>query len=95
MKYSYPTGWLYPVLAAFRVLASQDKTTKSILWKKQPVEFWKRHAAELCKRFEPHMKEAGYDVKKIATNLICYQAMRQAVLDLYKDELLVEHGVEA
>jgi len=41
------------------------------------------------------MKEAGYEVKKIATNLICYQAMRQTVVELYKDELLREAGVIA
>lgn len=95
MKYSYPTGWLYPLFAAFRVLAGPDKTGTSIVWKKDPVEFWKQHAAEICRRFEPHMKEAGYEAKKIATNLICYQAMRQTVVELYKDELLREAGVIA
>ncbi len=95
MKYSYPVGWLYPLFAAFRVLAGPAKDGRGIVWKKAPVEFWNKHAEEICRRFEAHMKEAGYDVKKIATNIICYQAMRQVVVDLYKDELLSEAGLSA
>jgi hypothetical protein len=95
MRYSYPTGWLFPLFAAFRVLTGPDKGGNGIVWKRDPIDFWKRHGAEICKRFEPHMKEAGYEVKKIATNLICYQAMRQTVVELYKDELLREAGVVA
>lgn len=94
MKYSYPNGWLYPLFAAFRVLAGSDKSGRNIKWKRDPKEFWAAHAEQICKRFLPHLTDAGYDVRKVATNLICYQAMRQTVLELYKDELLRKAGVD-
>jgi hypothetical protein len=95
MKYVFPNGWIFPVFAAFRVLVGPDKNSAAIVWKRDPIDFWKTHAAEISKRYEPHMREAGYEVRKIATNVICYQAMRQAVMELYKDDLLREAGVEA
>lgn len=95
MKYFYPIGWLYPVFAAFRVLAGPDESGKKIIWKKDPVQFWEKHGEEICNRYEPHIVAAGYEVKKIATNTITYQATRQAVTDLYKDDLLREHGITA
>ena len=93
MTYDYPRGWLFPIFAAFRILVGPDKSGTDIAWKRDPVRFWDDHGEELCSRYQPHMREAGYDPKKIATNLICYQAMRQAVADLYKDELLSEAGI--
>ncbi len=95
MKYAYPVGWLYPVFAAFRLLASPDKSNGRVAWKRDPVKFWEDHGEEICKRYEPHITAAGFEVKKIATNPLCYQATRQAVSDLYKDELLREAGITA
>ncbi len=92
MKYSYPTGWLYPIYAAFRVLVGPGKDGK-LAWKKDPVEFWQENGDEICKRYEPHLTGVGYDTKKVATNLICYQAVRQAVTDLYKDQIIREAGL--
>ena len=94
MKYSYPTGWIYPIFAAFRVLVGA-KEPGGIQWKRDPIEFWHRHGAEICRRYEPHLQGVGYDSRKVATNLICYHAMRQAVTDLYKDQLLKEAGIDA
>ncbi len=93
MKYQYPVGWLYPLFAAFRHLAGQAKDRSEIAWRRDPVKFWQEHGAELVKRYEPHIRDAGYETKKIATSYICYQAMGQAVKDLYKDELLKEAGI--
>jgi hypothetical protein len=93
MRYSYPTGWLYPVFAAFRVLVGAAKEGGPLTWKKDPVEFWDQNGNEICNRYEPHLTGVGYDVKKVATNLICYQAMRQAVNDLYKDQIIREAGL--
>lgn len=93
MKYSYPVGWLYPLYAAFRILAGQSGDGRTVTWKKDPLAFWEKNADELCKRYEPHLTAAGYETKKVATNLICYQAMRQAVTDLYKDEIIREAGL--
>jgi hypothetical protein len=93
MRYSYPVGWLYPLYAAFRVLAGPNADGKTVTWKKDPLAFWEKNADELCKRYEPHLTAAGYETKKVATNLICYQAMRQAVTDLYKDEIIREAGL--
>ena len=94
MKYSYPAGWVYPIFAAFRVLVGPDNSSGKIVWKKDPIAFWKAHGDEICRRFEPHMSAVGYETKKIAANLLCYQATQQAVNDLYKDELLKEAGIE-
>jgi hypothetical protein len=93
MKYSYPVGWLYPLFAAFRTLAGPDKAGGGVVWKREPVEFWRKHAHEICERYFPHVIAAGYEPKKIATNLLAFQAVRQAVNDLYKDELLKEAGI--
>src|SRR5262249_37976649 len=93
MKYSYPIGWLYPLYAAFRVLVGPSTDGKIVTWKKDPLAFWEKNADEICKRYEPHLTAAGYETKKVATNLICYQAMRQAVTDLYKDEIIREAGL--
>ncbi len=95
MKYSYPVGWLYPLFAAFRFLAGPDKTTGEIIWKKDPVQFWKDHAKAICDQYVPHIVAKDYAPKKIATDLLCYQAVRRAVSDLYKDELLREAGITA
>jgi AIPR protein len=94
MKYSYPTGWIYPIFAAFRVIVG-PKEGGEIQWKRDPIEFWRKYGEEICNRYEPHLQAAGYDSKKVATNLICYQAMRQGVTDLYKDQLLKEAGINA
>jgi hypothetical protein len=93
MKYSYPIGWLYPIYAAFRVLVGSTKQGGALGWKKDPIEFWQDNGDEICKRYEPHLTAVGYDTKKVATNLICYQAMRQAVTDLYKDQIIREAGL--
>jgi hypothetical protein len=93
MKYQYPVGWLYPLFAAFRHLAGPAKDGSTIVWRRDPVKFWDRYGAELVKRYEPHIRDAGYESKRIATSYICYQAMSQAVKDLYKDELLKEAGI--
>jgi hypothetical protein len=93
MKYSYPTGWLYPIYAAFRVLVSPSKEGGGLAWKTDPVRFWQENGDEICKRYAPHLTAVGYDTKKVATNVICYQAMRQAVTDLYKDQIIREAGL--
>lgn len=95
MKYSYPAGWLYPIFAAFRILAGPDKSGGGVVWKRDPLEFWLNHGQEICERYFPHVVAAGYEPKKVATNLLAYQAVRQSVNDLYKDELLKEAGITA
>jgi hypothetical protein len=93
MKYQYPTGWLFPIFAAFRHLVGPSKDGSTVVWRRDPIAFWEKHGAELVMRYEPHIRDAGYETKKIATSYICYQAMGQAIKDLYKDELLKEHGI--
>lgn len=95
MKYEYPTGWLYPVFAAFRVLLGSNKVENAVAWKRDPLDFWKNHGAELCSRFEPHLRSVGHETKKVATSAITYSAVRAAVTDLYKDDLLAEAGIAA
>lgn len=91
LKYSYPAGWIYPIYAAFRALVDEanDGTLK---WRRDPQAFWSKYGAEVCARFEPHMKEAQHEVKKIATSVLCYQSMRQTVTEFYKDDLLRSLG---
>jgi hypothetical protein len=93
MKYQYLTGWLFPIFSAFRHLVGPSKDGLEIIWRRDPFAFWENHGPELVRRFEPHIRDAGYETKKIATSYICYQAMSQAVKDIYKDELLKEHGI--
>jgi AIPR protein len=90
MKYSYPSGWLYPLYAAFRFLALPSQNNP---WRDDPIQFWHRHAGDIAATYMPHVIAAGYEPKKIATNPICYQAVRQKVTDLFKDELLKEAGI--
>lgn len=87
--------WVYPIFAAFRLLAGSAKSGGEIAWKKEPIHFWQKHAQQISERYFPHIVSAGYEPRKIATNLLTYQAMRQAVSDLYKDELLAEAGITA
>ena len=95
MKYSYPAGWIYPLFAAFRFLAGPDKSTGEVTWKKDPIQFWQKHAKTICDQYVPHIVAKDYAPKKIATDPLCYQAVRRAVTDLYKDELLREAGISA
>ena len=95
MKYEYPTGWLFPVFAAFRVLLGPTKPGAPVGWKRDPFEFWQRHGEEICSRYEPHLKIVGYTTKKVATSAITYSAIRAGVTDLYKDDLLAEAGISA
>ncbi len=94
MKYQYPVGWLYPLFAAFRHLVGTTKDGTSLVWRRDPIPFWNQHGAELVRRYEPHIRDAGYETKRIATSYICYQSMGQAVKDLFKDELLKEAGID-
>jgi hypothetical protein len=94
MKYQYPVGWLYPLFAAFRHLVTVAKENGAVVWRRDPIDFFKGHGAELMRRYEPHIRDAGYETKKIATSFICYQAMGQAVKDMYKDELLKDAGID-
>jgi hypothetical protein len=94
MKYQYPVGWLYPLFAAFRHLVTASKDGHDVVWRRDSIQFCKEHGAELMKRYEPHIREAGCETKKIATSYICYQAMGQAIKDLYKDELLKDAGID-
>jgi hypothetical protein len=64
MKYIYPAGWLYPVYAAFRFSAAPNETGE-IVWREDPIEFWKKHGAEISESFLPHISSAGYDVQKL------------------------------
>ena len=41
----------------------------------------------------PRVTAAGYEPKKIATNALCYQAVRQEAVDLFKNELLLKAGM--
>jgi hypothetical protein len=93
MKYQYPTGWLFPIFAAFRHLVGPSKDGSTVAWRRDPFAFWEKHGPELVRRYEPHIRDAGYETKRIATSYICYQAMSQAIKDFYKDELLKEHGI--
>jgi len=93
MKYSYPTGWVFPIFAGFRVLAALDAKGKTVVWKRDPLKFWQKHSAEIVRRYEPYLHQWNYEVKRVATDPVCYQGMRAAVTDLYKDELLREHGI--
>jgi hypothetical protein len=92
MKYEYPLGWLYPVYSAFRVLAG-PVADGAIGWKRDPFEFWREHGAEICSRYEPHLKSVGYETKRIGTSAITYSAIRSAVTDLYKDDVLRAAGI--
>jgi hypothetical protein len=92
MKYDYPIGWLYPIYAAFRVLAGPSAEGK-VIWKRDPFQFWRDHGQEICSRYEPHLKSVGYETKRVGTSAITYSAIRAAVTDLYKDDLLKEAGI--
>lgn len=95
LKYEYPTGWLFPLYSAFRVLLGPAKIGTSLAWKRDPFTFWNKHQEELCARFEPHLKSVGYETKKVASGTITYSAIRAAVTNLYKDDLLAEAGISA
>ncbi len=71
-----------------------SKDGGEVNWRRDPIQFCKDHGEELMKRYEPHIRDAGYETKRIATSFICYQAMGQAVKDLYKDELLKDAGID-
>jgi hypothetical protein len=92
MIYSYPVGWIYPLYAAFRFLALPNEAEAN-RWRDDPIEFWRRHRAEITASYMPHVIAAGYEPKKIATNPLCYQAVRQKVIDLFKNELLLKAGI--
>jgi len=94
MKYSYPSGWLFPIFSAFRCLVGPDKAG-NIAWKRDPFAFWEEKGDAICAMYYPHLSNAGFETKRIASSLIAYQAVSQAVRDLYKDELLKEAGIVA
>jgi hypothetical protein len=81
MRYSYPIGWLYPIFAGFRILAGAAKENGDVIWKRDPIKFWERHGQELVRRYEPHLASMGNETRKVATDPLCYQAMRTAVTD--------------
>jgi hypothetical protein len=93
MKYSYPVGWLYPLYSAFRFLAASNPRSGKVSWRDDPIAFWNRHGEEICASYMPHIIAAGYEPKKIATNPLCYQAVRQKVSELFKDDLLRQAGI--
>ena len=86
---------MYPVFAGFRVLLKMDDESGQVIWKKDPIKFWMDNGNSILQQFKPHMDNAGFDSKKIAQSPTCYQAVRHAVTDLYKDELLQDAGITA
>jgi hypothetical protein len=92
MKYSYPEGWLYPLYSAFRFLAVSNRSQK-VSWREDPLKFWNKHGKDISAAYMPHIIAAGYEPKKIATNPLSYQAVRQKVAELFKDDLLRKAGI--
>jgi hypothetical protein len=58
---------------ADRHLVGLSKDGSTVAWRRDPFAFWDKHGSELVKRYEPHIRDAGYETKKIATSYICYQ----------------------
>lgn len=92
LKYSYPQGWIYPIFASFRALL--DEGEDGLTWKRDPKAFWGKYGAEICFRFEPHMKGQGYEVKKIATSLLAYQSIRQSITELHMVDMMQQAGLK-
>jgi hypothetical protein len=91
MKYYYPAGWIYPIYAAFRFLAV-DKSGE-VSWRRDPIDFWREHGAAIVKSYVPYWNDVGFDTRRIASNALCYQAVRQSVTDLFKDDVLRRHNI--
>ncbi len=92
LDYKFPDSWVYPLFAAFRVLATPSQTG-SKPWAEDPMMFWERQGEAIMSHYIPLMKELGYDHKRIGNGAYCYKAVREKVGGLYKDELL--HKLQA
>jgi len=92
VTYSFPRGWLFPLYAGFRALAAVTEQGE-VEWRRNPLEFWDKYGSAISTTYAPHMVGAGYEPRKIATNSLCYQAVRQTIMDLYKNEVLQQHGI--
>ncbi len=93
--WKYPSAWIYPLFAAFRVLINEDQSTGEVSWKRDGIGFWKNHGKQIVDAYLPVFKTIAADSPtKVGRSVPAHQAVRQSVSGLLKDELLREAGIE-
>ncbi len=77
-KYLVPDGWLYPVLAAFRMLLKQAEGTASS-WVTDPFDYFKSHGAELVGIVVEQSQALGYNPQAAGKSRPLWSNLRKTV----------------
>jgi hypothetical protein len=77
-KYLVPDGWLYPVLAAFRMLLKQAKGKPS-KWVTDPFDYFKSHGAELVGIVVEQSQALGYNPQAAGKSRPLWSNLRKTV----------------
>jgi hypothetical protein len=77
-KYLVPDGWLYPVLAAFRMLLKQVPKKPS-KWVTDPFDYFKDHGAELVGIVVEQSQALGYNPQAAGKSRPLWSNLRKTV----------------
>jgi hypothetical protein len=77
-KYLVPDGWLYPVLAAFRMLLKQAEGKPS-KWVTDPFDYFKNHGAELVGIVVEQSQALGYNPQAVGKSRPLWSNLRKTV----------------
>lgn len=77
-KYLVPDGWLYPVLASFRMLLKQT-AGKPANWVTDPSDYFKSHGAELVGIVVEQSQALGYNPQAVGKSRPLWSNLRKTV----------------
>lgn len=77
-KYLIPDGWLYPVLASFRMLLKQPEGKPSE-WITDPFDYFKEHGSELVGIVVEQSQALGYNPQAVGKSRPLWSNLRKTV----------------
>lgn len=77
-KYLVPDGWIYPVLAAFRMLLKQEDA-RQCKWVTDPFDYFKSNGAELVGIVVEQSQALGYNPQAVGKSRPLWSNLRKTV----------------
>ncbi len=79
-QYVLPDGWLYPLLASFRILLEWPKAGKgAVKWSMDPFEYFDKHGAELVRDIVEQSEELGNNPNATGKSRMLWSGLRTKV----------------
>ncbi|MCC3161061.1 MAG: AIPR family protein [Mollicutes bacterium PWAP] len=85
--FKIPSGIVYPIISAFRVLLDEEKEFKD--WYLNPIDVWKKIGTSLCMVVHNHLENSSRDPEIFAKNTAVWDSLYDKV-KAYKQEKYIE-----